>query len=117
MTETARRYASGEPGAPGVYRLMGHDGWSARREARPRTLGRLAHLVAVTDARLLVAERRPEAVWRSERLLARERVRAGERRSHLPDAEVVIDGARVCVEVELTPKERLRTEAIVRELL
>src|SRR4051794_30493070 len=34
---------------------------------RPETIGRLPHLAAVTDVRLYVAERRPEARWVSER--------------------------------------------------
>src|SRR3954454_17614581 len=38
---------------------------------RPSTPGRLPHLAACTDARLMVAERRPEAVWTAERELLR----------------------------------------------
>ena len=83
---------------------------------RPHAVGRLGHLVAVTDVRLHVAARRPEAVWISERAIARRDFEAGERRKHLPDAEVVIGDQRVAIEVELTQKERRRTEAIVREL-
>lgn len=83
---------------------------------RPQAVGRLAHLVAVTDVRLHVEARRPEAVWTSERVIARRDFEAGERRTHLPDAEVLIGEQRVAVEVELTQKERRRTEAIVAEL-
>src|SRR3954447_23767614 len=83
---------------------------------RPQAIGRLPHVAAVTDARRPIAERRPEAVWVSERVLARKLAQQGERRAHLPDAEVVIGDQRVAVEVELTQKERRRTEAIVAEL-
>lgn len=83
---------------------------------RPTAIARLPHLGAVTDVRLYVAERRPEATWISERCLARERALSGERHAHLPDAEVRIGDQRVAVEVELTQKERRRTEAIVAEL-
>jgi hypothetical protein len=83
---------------------------------RPQAISRLPHVAAVTDVRVHVAERRPEAEWVSERVLARELARDGERRAHLPDAEVRIGDQRVAVEVELTQKERRRTEAIVAEL-
>ena len=83
---------------------------------RPQAIARLPHLAAVTDVRLHVAGRRPEATWISERVLARERALRNERRAHLPDAEVLIGEQRVAVEVELTQKERRRTEAIVAEL-
>jgi hypothetical protein len=83
---------------------------------RPHAIGRLAHLAAVTDVRLHVAARRAEAEWISERVIARRDFEAGERRRHLPDAEVLIGDQRVAVEVELTQKERRRTQAIVAEL-
>jgi hypothetical protein len=83
---------------------------------RPHAIGRLAHLAAVTDVRLHVAMRRPEAEWISERVIARRGFEAGQRRKHLPDAEVLIGDQRVAVEVELTQKERRRTQAIVAEL-
>jgi hypothetical protein len=83
---------------------------------RPQAVGRLAHLVAVTDVRMHVEARRPEAVWVSERVIARRDFVAGERRKHLPDAEVLIGNQRVAIEVELTQKERRRTQAIVAEL-
>jgi len=106
----------GEPAfiwlTPGGQRACGVD----FKPWRPQAIGRLPHLAAVTDVRLHVAAKRPDAVWVSERVLARERARAGERRTHLPDAEVLIGDQRVAVEVELTQKERRRTEAIVAEL-
>ena len=83
---------------------------------RPQSIARLPHLAAVTDVRLHVAARRPEATWISERVLARQHAHAGKRRAHLPDAEVLIGDQRVAVEVELTQKERHRTEAIVADL-
>ena len=84
---------------------------------RPSTPGRLPHLAACTDARLTVAERRPEALWTSEReLLRTARMIGTPRTRHMPDAEVALDGQLVAVEVELTQKQQARTEAIAREL-
>jgi hypothetical protein len=73
--------------------------------------GALAHVAAVSDVRLWLAGRRPEAEWVSERALLRER--GGQRRVHLPDALVRAEGQEVPVEVELTLKKRERLEAIV----
>jgi hypothetical protein len=79
--------------------------------------GRLAHIAAVTEVRLYVQERRPEAEWTCERELAREQALEGRRPAfHLPDAVVEVEGRSVAVEVELTQKKRQRTERIVREL-
>src|SRR3954452_709954 len=66
--------------------------------------GALAHIEAVNDVRLLVAQRRPEAVWVCEReLTARPLAGAPGVRAHRPDAVVQVDGGRrVAVEVELT---------------
>jgi hypothetical protein len=92
-------------------------------------LSRLAHLRAVTSARLALESasgyQAAGAYWRSERRL---RVRAGSRaglREHLPDGEVHWpDGAPVpwagecwAIEAELTRKTVARTAAIMRELL
>src|SRR3954447_21155755 len=85
---------------------------------RPSALGRLPHLAACTDARLTVAELRPEAAWTSERELLRAvRLDAVPRMRHMPDAEVAIGEHTVAIEVELTAKERKRTELIVLSLL
>jgi hypothetical protein len=85
---------------------------------RPAGLGRIPHLTACTDARLIVAERRPDAVWTSEReLLRTARIISAPRTRHMPDAEVAVDGRLAAVEVELTPKQQTRTEAIARELV
>ena len=92
-------------------------------------LSRLAHLRAVTAARLALAAT-PQvassgAYWRSERRL---RARMGGRiglREHVPDAELhwpdsaALPWAGECwaIEAELTPKTAARTVAIMRELL
>jgi hypothetical protein len=102
--------------------------------ASPPALARLAHLRAVTAARLAL-EGVPGyglagAHWRSERRL---RARLGTglgRREHLPDAEIHwpdhgdpegVAGAAAgecwAIEVELTAKTLARTTAIMRELL
>lgn len=74
---------------------------------------RLAHISAVNDVRLHVQARSPGSVWVCERRLAREH----DRRAHLPDAVVLSGGERHAIEVELVPKARARTQAIVAELL
>lgn len=79
-------------------------------KARP---ARLAHICAVNDVRLHIAARAPEAVWVCERRLAREQPRG----AHLPDGVVRRGSERHAVEVELHPKARRRTRAIVAELL
>jgi hypothetical protein len=81
--------------------------------------GLLAHIEAVNEVRLLVAERRPDAEWVSERMLSGEPMQeASSVRAHRPDAVVrVDDGRRVAVEVELTLKSRARMERIVGRLL
>jgi hypothetical protein len=105
--------------------------------ANPPALSRLAHLRAVTAARLALeavpAYAGAGAHWRSERhLRARLGGRLG-RREHLPDAEVhwpdhaapgsdpdpsqAPAGECWAIEVELTPKTLARTTAIMRELL
>jgi hypothetical protein len=97
--------------------------------AVPPGLSRLAHLRAVTAARLALstAPRFAEGggYWRSERRL---RARIGGRlglREHVPDGEVhwaagtAAPWAGECwaIEAELTPKTAARTVAIMRELL
>ena len=101
--------------------------------AAPPALARLAHIRAVTAARLALQAvpgyRDGGAHWRSERHL---RARLGGLRGaryHLPDAEVhwpedpasgtPPDWAGECwaIEAELTPKTVARTIAIMRELL
>jgi hypothetical protein len=97
----------------GRGRRLGDSGYASWRP----NPGRLAHIAAVTDVRLHVQERRPEAEWTCERELAREQaLEARGRGLHLPDAVVWVEGRAVAVEVELTQKKRQRTERIVREL-
>lgn len=80
--------------------------------------GALAHIAAVSEVRLHVAERRPEAVWVCERELARDaRGELGGFGVHRPDALVVVDERELAVEVELTQKRRARAELIMREHL
>jgi hypothetical protein len=103
---------------------------AAYKPARP-ALSRLAHIRAVTAARLALEAtsgyRAAGAFWRCERRI-RSRHGVG-LRQHLPDAEVhwpdgAPDGNRVAwagecwaVEAELTPKTVTRTVAIMREIL
>lgn len=83
---------------------------------RPKP-GRLAHVAAVTDVRLYVERRRPEAEWICERELARQdRLEERGRGLHRPDAVVLVQDREVAVEVELTQKQHLRSERIMREL-
>jgi hypothetical protein len=79
---------------------------------QPR-IGRLAHIAAAVDVRLYVAERSPASIWASERVLRRELPRG----EHLPDALVRTGGERHAVEVELIPKSKRRTAAVIAELL
>jgi DNA-binding transcriptional ArsR family regulator len=79
---------------------------------RPR-IGLLAHVAAVNDVRLHIAERSPESAWVPERLLAKERAP----REHLPDALVITrEDRRVAIEVELTVKSKRRVRALLDEL-
>jgi hypothetical protein len=79
--------------------------------------GALAHIGAVTDVRLWVAQRHPRAAWVCERELAREAQLAGTGLQHRPDALVVLDGRELPVEVELSHKRPARRERIMRELV
>ena len=76
----------------------------------------LAHIGAVSDVRLWVKRRRPDAEWVSERALAKAQARGpGQRHGHRPDALVRAEGQEVAVEVELALKKRERLERLVRE--
>ncbi|MHB1808926.1 MAG: hypothetical protein ACYCU0_06485 [Solirubrobacteraceae bacterium] len=79
---------------------------------RPR-LDRILHISAVTEVRLHVQGRDPEAEWVCERQLDKDR--AG-RSEHLPDALVATQGRSVAIEVELSPKTRRQLERILSEL-
>lgn len=67
--------------------------------------GLLAHIAAVNEVRLHIARRAPDAVgvWRRD--------------AHLPHPLVLVGGERHAIEVELTPKARVPTAAIVCELV
>jgi hypothetical protein len=80
--------------------------------------GALAHIAAVTDVRLWISQRHPQAEWVCERELAREAAATGgAAAAHRPDALVVLGGRELPVEVELTHKRRARRERIMRELV
>jgi hypothetical protein len=79
--------------------------------------GALAHIAAVTDVRLWIAQRHPHARWVCERELAREAQRARTAGQHRPDGLVVLDGRELPVEVELSHKRPARRERIMRELV
>jgi hypothetical protein len=79
--------------------------------------GALAHIAAVTEVRLWVAERHPSAGWVCERELAREARITGTARQHRPDGLVVLEGRELPVEVELSHKRPARRERVMRELV
>ena len=79
--------------------------------------GALAHIAAVTDVRLWIAQRHPDASWVCERELAREAQLTGTAGQHRPDGLVVLDGRELPVEVELSRKRPARRERIMRELV
>jgi hypothetical protein len=128
LAETARL----GPGAPWVWLTRSGLATAGRPyRALPPALSRLAHLRAVTAARLaLEAEpewRAGDAWWRSERRLSVRLGARGGRRDHLPDGEVhwpddtparlAWAGECCAIEAELTRKTTTRTVAIMRELL
>lgn len=78
----------------------------------------MTHLLAITQARLLVEARQPEAEWRSERALrSRQPFTAGQTQGeHQPDAEVQLGERRVAIEVELHIKSKKRQPAILYQL-
>ena len=120
------------PGAPWVWLTRsGLTACGRPYRAIPPALSRLAHLRAVTAARLAL-EREPEwraggAWWRSERRLSSKLGARGGRRDHLPDGEIhwpddspaglAWAGECWAIEAELTRKTAARTTAIMRELL
>lgn len=79
--------------------------------------GALAHIAAVTDVRLWVAQRHPDAGWVCERELAREARLTDSGGRHRPDALIVLGGRELPVEVELSHKRPARRERIMRELV
>jgi len=80
----------------------------------------LAHVHAVNQVRLALAEARPDWAWTCERELARRQPRtaSGVRLGHRHDALITTDqGEEIPIEVELTQKAATRTEGILREAL
>ncbi len=85
--------------------------------------GELEHIRFVNEVRMYLEQRRPQATFISERALKKGRsTRAGvelswsKERGHLPDAEFVVDGECVAVEVELSAKGFARTVGIMEQL-
>lgn len=128
-----QRYAESArlgPGRPWLWLTRaGLAACGLRYQASQPALARLAHLRAVTAARLALQAApgyaAAGAYWRSERRL---RARAGGRvglREHLPDGEVHWPDGAGCawagecwaVEAELTRKTVTRTATIMREIL
>lgn len=79
--------------------------------------GALAHIAAVTEVRLWVTERHPDAGWVCERELAREARLTETNGQHRPDGLVLLGGRELPVEVELSHKRPARRERIMRELV
>jgi hypothetical protein len=79
--------------------------------------GALAHIAAVTEVRLWVAQRHPHASWVCERELAREAQLMRTGAQHRPDGLVVLDERELPVEVELSHKRPARRERLMRELV
>ena len=75
----------------------------------------LPHLYAINQVRLWVAERQPEAIWRSERQLNSERpfTQRQTQVEHRPDAELVRGEQTLAIEVELSAKTPQRLPAIL----
>jgi DNA-binding Lrp family transcriptional regulator len=80
-------------------------------EAMEPALNRLAHTRAINEARLVIAERTPEARWVCERALKPGYPKGAK----IPDAVVLEGDARHAIEVEITPKSAARLRQIVAE--
>lgn len=83
------------------------------------TPANLQHLCAVNEIRLLIATRRPQEIWRSEReLRAEQNARLkGSTPPYVPDAELISPSGNVrAIELELTVKSEKRLEEIVFDL-
>lgn len=78
----------------------------------PPSVSLLGHMAAVNTVRLHIQARSEEAVWVSERELARDRGTRG----HLPDGVVLLDGRSIAVEVELSRKSEKRLRRILNKL-
>jgi hypothetical protein len=82
------------------------------RPWRPN-LGRLRHIAAVSELRLYLARRLPDARWICERELRRA---CPNRAVYVPDAVLEVDSERHALEVELASKTRKRLVSLVDEL-
>ena len=87
---------------------------SPYRPWRPKVALAL-HIEAVTNVRLVLAHELELGGWLCERAL-RHAAPARAARQHLPDGLLETGAGRVAIEVELTPKRRDRTAAIMQEL-
>jgi hypothetical protein len=102
-------------GDPAWVWLTGRGARMTEQRFRPwrSNVGRLRHIGAVSDLRLFLAERLPDARWICERELLRARPN---RFVHVPDAVLEVDSERHALEVELAPKTRKRLVSLVEEL-
>jgi DNA-binding MarR family transcriptional regulator len=80
-------------------------------DAMEPALNRLAHTRAINEARLLIAERTPEARWVCERALKPDYPKGAK----IPDAVVIEGDARHAIEVEITAKSVSRLRQIIAE--
>lgn len=74
---------------------------------RPPSVAGLQHRYWTNQVRLFVERRRPEVVWIGERRLRAQHPDYGvetNQGQHCPDAEIVLEEARIALEVELTQK-------------
>jgi len=79
----------------------------------------LPHLEAINDLRLLIEERRPQDMWKSERELRAEQEarQKGSTIKHLPDAELIsANGNVIAIECELTIKSDKRLQDVLYDL-
>jgi DNA-binding MarR family transcriptional regulator len=80
-------------------------------DAMEPALNRLAHTRAINEARLVIAERTPEAGWVCERALKPSYPKGAK----IPDAVVLEGDARHAIEVEITAKSVSRLRQIIAE--
>lgn len=80
-------------------------------DAMEPALNRLAHTRAINEARLVIAERTPEARWVCERTLKPDYPKGAK----IPDAVILLESEYQAIEVELTPKSAARLRQIIAE--
>jgi DNA-binding MarR family transcriptional regulator len=80
-------------------------------DAMEPALNRLAHTRAINEARLVIAERTPEAGWVCERALKPDYPKGAK----IPDTVVLLKGERHAIEVEITAKSGSRLRQIIAE--